>query len=64
MRRDMLRDVAAYLGHEPDHRYTQLADSTGREARKRPPSQICICCRRSQHLLYFADQPIPLPNCS
>jgi hypothetical protein len=23
-----------------------------------------ICCRRSQHLLCYADQPIPWSNCS
>ena len=51
-------------GHEPDNLCTQVVDSKGREARKRVSSQIWMCCRRSQHLLYYADQSIPWPNCS
>ena len=52
------------LAREPNNWYTHIADSKGREARKRAPFQIRICCRRSQHLLCYADQPIPWSNCS
>jgi hypothetical protein len=64
MRRDMLRDVAAYLSPRAEKSVMQLADSTGREAPKKVPFKIRRRCRRSQHLLYYADRPIPWPNCS
>ena len=51
-------------GHEPDNRCTQVLNSKCRKARKRVSPEIWICCRRSQHLLYYADQHIPWPNCS
>jgi hypothetical protein len=64
MRRDMLPTLQPISAREPNNWCTQIADSEGREARKRAPFQIRICCRRSQHLRCYADQPIPWSNCS
>ena len=43
---------------------TQVAGSKGRGASRRGRFQIGICCRSSQGLRYYADQPIQWPNCS
>jgi len=49
---------------EPNIWDTQISNSKGRKARKRTPFQVRICCKRSQHLQCYADQPIPWSNCS